>query len=174
MHCLWERTLETVYIVDDDVAFARSLARLVSAAGWNAKVFSSAGISSRRPRADPGACCSTCACPTWAARRLPRHDQARIDLPVIFLTGHGDVPTSVDAMKLGRRRFPREARGAATLVGTIRTRARPRRRASRAREARAARSAAAHRHPHAARVRGDGHVITGGSTSRSPRTWASR
>jgi FixJ family two-component response regulator len=43
-----------------------------------------------------------------------------LDLPVIFLTGHGDVPTSVDAMKLGAVDFLEKPVGGEVLVGAIR------------------------------------------------------
>lgn len=115
--------VETVYIVDDDVAFARSLARLVGAAGWNTKVFSSAGeFLAGGHGADPGCVLLDVRMPDMRGPDVYRAMIKRhIDLPVIFLTGHGDVPTSVDAMKLGAVDFLEKPVVAATLVATIRT-----------------------------------------------------
>ena len=93
-----------VFIIDDDVSVQRSLSRLIRAVGWTAEVFSSAhefmesGPSSRA------------ACVLLLDIRMPGLTgpelhawmaEKSISLPVVFLTGHGDVPTSVQAMKRG-------------------------------------------------------------------------
>ena len=105
------------------MAFARSLARLVGAAGWNTKVYSSAGefLASGHGE-DPGCVLLDVRMPDMGGPDVYRAMIKRqIALPVIFLTGHGDVPTSVDAMKLGAVDFLEKPVVAATLVGTIRT-----------------------------------------------------
>jgi FixJ family two-component response regulator len=105
------------------VAFARSLARLVGAAGWRPKVFTSAGeFLAGGHGEDPGCVLLDVRMPDMGGPDVYRAMiKRRIDLPVIFLTGHGDVPTSVDAMKLGAVDFLEKPVGAATLVATIRT-----------------------------------------------------
>jgi len=100
-----ERATETVFIVDDDATFARGLARLVGAAGWQARVFASAAEfleAGTGEETTAGCVLLDVRMPGMRGPDLYRTMLAReMDLPVIFLTGHGDVPTSVDAMKLG-------------------------------------------------------------------------
>jgi FixJ family two-component response regulator len=114
----------TVYIVDDDATFARGLARLVGAAGWNAEVCPSATefLQPGRVRPDaPGCVLLDVRMPGMHGPELQRVMIERgILLPVVFLTGHGDVPTSVDAMKLGAVDFLEKPVRAEKLVGAIR------------------------------------------------------
>ena len=115
---------ETVYIVDDDVTFARGLARLVDAAGWTPRVFNSAAAF-LSPEAvhdgEPGCVLLDVRMPDMKGPDLYRAMLDRnIALPVIFLTGHGDVPTSVDAMKLGAVDFLEKPVRREQLVGAIR------------------------------------------------------
>lgn len=92
-----------VYVVDDDAAVRRSLQRLVRAAGWNAEAFASAAEFLEGPP------CSGTGCvivdvnmPGMNGPELQqRMTELGFSLPVIFLTGHGDVPTGVCAMKNG-------------------------------------------------------------------------
>ena len=118
-------TTETVYIVDDDASFARGLARLVDAAGWNSRVFASAAeflAPGRVNGGDPGCLLLDVRMPGMKGPELYRTMlERRIGLPVIFLTGHGDVPTSVDAMKMGAVDFLEKPVRGEVLVGTIRT-----------------------------------------------------
>jgi len=115
---------ETVYIVDDDQSFARGLARLIGAAGWNTEVFTSAADFLSPGRAQvggPGCVLLDVRMPDMRGPDLYRVMLARkMDLPVIFLTGHGDVPTSVDAMKLGAVDFLEKPVLSETLVKAIR------------------------------------------------------
>ena len=116
---------ETIYIVDDDVNFARGLARLVDAAGWKAEVFASAAEfldPGREPGKRAGCVVLDVRMPGMRGPELYRTMLERnIDLPVIFLTGHGDVPTSVDAMKLGAVDFLEKPVRGEILVGAIRS-----------------------------------------------------
>jgi FixJ family two-component response regulator len=115
---------ETVYIVDDDVTFARSLARLVGAAGWKAQAFTSAAeflAAEREPEDGIGCVILDVRMPGMRGPELYRAMLDRnIDLPVIFLTGHGDVATSVDAMKLGAVDFLEKPVLGERLVAAIR------------------------------------------------------
>jgi FixJ family two-component response regulator len=92
-----------VYFVDDDASVRRALARLARSAGLDAEEFASAGEFLARRR-DDRPCCAV------FDLRMPEVDglelQQRLrtsgeELPVIFLSGHGDVPSSVRAMKAG-------------------------------------------------------------------------
>jgi two-component system response regulator FixJ len=115
---------ETVYIVDDDATFARGLARLVGAAGWKAEVCSCAEEFFAPGRVEPagtGCVLLDVRMPGMLGPELYRTMlERRIDLPVIFLTGYGDVPTSVAAMKLGAVDFLEKPAPAERLVGAIR------------------------------------------------------
>jgi FixJ family two-component response regulator len=115
---------ETVFIVDDDATFARGLSRLIRAAGWSTEVFSSAAeFLERGPRADGGSGCVLLdvKMPGMKGPELYRAMlERKITLPVVFLTGHGDVPTSVDAMKLGAVDFLEKPVPGQILVRTVR------------------------------------------------------
>ncbi len=111
-----------IYIVDDDAMFARGLARLVGAAGWNVEVFKSAdeflhGVDA----GNPGCVLLDVRMPGMKGPELYRTMLARdMRLPVIFLTAHGDVLTSVDAMKMGAVDFLEKPVSGEVLIGTIR------------------------------------------------------
>ncbi|MGZ5106010.1 MAG: response regulator transcription factor [Usitatibacter sp.] len=115
---------ETIYIVDDDANFARGLARLVGAAGWKAEVCASAAeflAPGRVSESAPGCVLLDVRMPGMKGPELYRTMlERRIALPVIFLTGHGDVPTSVDAMKLGAVDFLEKPVRGECLVSAIR------------------------------------------------------
>jgi two-component system response regulator FixJ len=111
----------TVYIVDDDAMFARGLARLLDAAGWNARVFRGADAFLGAVHAeDQGCVLLDVRMPGMKGPDLQRAMVERgIGLPVIFLTGHGDVHTSVEAMKLGAVDFLEKPVGRERLVAAI-------------------------------------------------------
>ena len=114
---------DTIYIVDDDASFARGLGRLVEAAGWKAQVHGSAAgflAPGVLGEASEGCVLLDVRMPDMKGPDVYREMLARgIDLPVIFLTGHGDVPTSVEAMKLGALDFLEKPVSANVLVGAI-------------------------------------------------------
>ena len=93
----------TVFVVDDDMAVRRSLARLLRSAGLNVETFPSAReFLDRLPSAPAGCIVLDVRMPGMTGPEL--FDQMAgkgLSLPVVFLTGHGDVPTSVRAMKKG-------------------------------------------------------------------------
>lgn len=93
----------TIFVIDDDEDVRTSLSRLLRAAGWEVETFASADQFLERP-AYPGTGCVLLDVdmPGMTGPRLHETMPARgIDLPVIFLTGKGDVPTTVQAMKRG-------------------------------------------------------------------------
>ncbi len=95
----------------------------MEAAGWTAKVYGSAAdFLAPGVLADDSAGCVLLdvRMPGMKGPEVYRQLLARgIDVPVIFLTGHGDVPTSVEAMKLGALDFLEKPVSATVLVGAI-------------------------------------------------------
>ena len=119
------RSPETIFIVDDDATFARSVSRLIRAAGWKPEVYCSAADFLARGHLDEGACGCVLLdvkMPGMKGPDLYREMlERRMTLPVVFLTGYGDVPTSVDAMKLGAVDFLEKPVPGELLVRTVRT-----------------------------------------------------
>jgi FixJ family two-component response regulator len=114
----------TVFIVDDDESFARSIARLVQAAGWNARVFPCADqfLDLAGPRDDEAACVLLdVKMPGMGGPDVYRAMlERKMTMPVVFLTGHGDVSTSVGVMKLGAVDFLEKPVPREVLIRTIR------------------------------------------------------
>ena len=96
----------TVFVVDDDVSVRESLELLISAAGWQPLTFESAKEFLAQPR-HSGACCLILdvALPGLNGLELQEQIRERTDMPIIFITGHGDIPMSVRAMKAGAVEF---------------------------------------------------------------------
>ncbi len=97
----------TVFIVDDDASVRRGLSRLIRSMGWNVETFPSASAYLQRaPFEGNGCIVLDIRMPGISG---PELQQALIEqpycLPIIFLTGHGDVPASVAAMKRGAYDF---------------------------------------------------------------------
>jgi RNA polymerase sigma factor (sigma-70 family) len=97
----------TVFIVDDDASVRKGLARFVNSAGLDAITFSSARefLETKIPETS---CCLILDLQMPGLSGLDLQDEMRlrkIDLPVIFLTGHGNIHTSVRAMKSGATDF---------------------------------------------------------------------
>lgn len=96
-----------VFVVDDDPSVRNGLARLLKAANVNVESFSSAGeFLKRAPH--PGPCCLVLDIKMPGFTGLDLQEQlskGKIAIPIIFLTGHGDVPTAVKAMKMGAYDF---------------------------------------------------------------------
>ena len=97
----------TVYIVDDDTSFLRSLSRLLTALGYAVEAYASAQDFFARPAPDrPGCVVADLQMPEINGLQL--QDQLRRSsepLPVIFLTGQGDIPSTVSAMRRGAEDF---------------------------------------------------------------------
>ena len=93
----------TIFVVDDDAAVRRSLMRLLRSMGWSAEAFASAGdFLERAPLTGPGCVLLDVQMPGMNGLELHEHmAEAGICLPVVFLTGKGDIPMSVHAMKHG-------------------------------------------------------------------------
>ncbi len=92
-----------ISIVDDDASVRRGLSRLISSAGMDVEVFSSAESFLAHSHEDREGCLLLdVRMPVLDGLALHRSlDQCRYFRPVIFMSGHGDVPMSVEAMKQG-------------------------------------------------------------------------
>jgi len=97
----------TVYLVDDDTSVLRGLGRLLAAAGMKVAAFDSPREFLRAfDPAAPGCLVLDVAMPELSGPDLQQALAARrSELPIVFLTGHGDIPTSVQAMKRGAADF---------------------------------------------------------------------
>jgi FixJ family two-component response regulator len=95
-----------VFVVDDDVSVRESLELLISAAGWQPETFASAPAFLSRPRPTVPCCLVLdVTLPGLSGLELQQRLAERTDLPIIFITGHGDVPMTVQAMKAGAVEF---------------------------------------------------------------------
>ena len=99
-------TKPIVFVVDDDVSVRESLESLVDFAGWQPETFASAGDFLARPRTTTPSCLVLdVSLPDLNGLELQKLVSERIDMPIIFITGHGDVPMTVQAMKGGAVEF---------------------------------------------------------------------
>jgi len=96
-----------VFVVDDDVSVRESLQLLIQCEGWYPETFASAQEFLDRPRSlVPSCLVLDVSLPGLNGLDLQKHVAvARPDMPIIFITGHGDVPTTVQAMKAGAVEF---------------------------------------------------------------------
>jgi FixJ family two-component response regulator len=95
-----------VFVVDDDVSVRESLELLVQTAGWQPETFASAQDFLARPRPTVPCCLVLdVTLPGLSGLDLQQQLAERTDMPIIFITGHGDVPMSVQAMKAGAVEF---------------------------------------------------------------------
>ena len=97
----------TVFVVDDDTSVREALSSLIRSTGLRVKVFSSAGEYLREKTPDGPACLVLdVRLPGLSGMDLQRHlTAANNPIPIIFITGHGDIPMSVRAMKAGAAEF---------------------------------------------------------------------
>jgi FixJ family two-component response regulator len=96
-----------VFVVDDDVSVRESLEALIRCEGWRAETFASAREFLSRPRVlTPSCLILDVFLPDLNGLDLQNRIAGdRIDMPIIFITGHGDVPMTVRAMKAGAVEF---------------------------------------------------------------------
>lgn len=94
----------TVFVVDDDPSIRESLSLLLSSAGYGVKTFASAKEFLESERGTPGPACLVLdvKMPGLGGLDLQKELKSRNTIiPIIFITGHGDIPMSVQAMKKG-------------------------------------------------------------------------
>jgi FixJ family two-component response regulator len=99
-------TTAIVFVVDDDVSVRESLELLIENAGWQPETFASAQDLLSRPRVTVPSCLVLdVALPGLNGLELQQQLADRTDMPIIFITGYGDVPMTVRAMKAGAVEF---------------------------------------------------------------------
>ena len=96
-----------VFVVDDDVSVREALEGLIRSAGLRVGTFRSAQEFLDRPRADlPGCLVLDVRLPGLSGLDLQKRvAEANLEIPIIFITGHGNVPAAVQAMKAGALEF---------------------------------------------------------------------
>ncbi len=96
-----------VFVVDDDISVRESLELLIRCAGWQPETFASAQEFLARPRLlAPSCLVLDVGLPDLNGLELQKRVAAdRTDMPIIFITGYGDVPMTVQAMKAGAVEF---------------------------------------------------------------------
>jgi FixJ family two-component response regulator len=99
--------VQTIFVVDDDALFLRAIQRLLRSSGYVTEGFSSAGdFLSRCPREATGCVLADLQMPEMDGLALQAAlAQSANPLPVVFLTGQGDIPSSVAAMRGGAEDF---------------------------------------------------------------------
>jgi len=100
-------TLPIVFVIDDESAVGVSIKRLLHSVGLEARHFTSASEFLRAKRPDaPGCIVLDVRLPDLSGLDLQQElAKANVDLPVIFVTGHADIPMTVRAMKAGAVEF---------------------------------------------------------------------
>jgi FixJ family two-component response regulator len=100
-------TRPIVFVVDDDISVRESLELLIVSAGWRPELFASAQEFLQRPRAVVPSCLVLdISLPGLNGLDLQKRvAHERTDMPIIFITGHGNVPMTVQAMKAGAVEF---------------------------------------------------------------------
>jgi FixJ family two-component response regulator len=96
----------TIFVVDDDISVRESLELLICSEGWEPRIFASARDFLAHPNAvKPNCLILDIALPDLNGLDLQKLVADRRNMPIIFITGYGDVPTSVRAMKAGAVEF---------------------------------------------------------------------
>jgi len=111
-----------VFVVDDDVSVRESLELLIRCQGWEPETYASAQEFLARPRVlAPSCLILDVSLPDLNGLDLQKRIAGdRIDMPIIFITGHGDVPMTVRAMKAGAVEFLTKPFGDEVLLSAIR------------------------------------------------------
>jgi len=114
-------TTSIVFVVDDDVSVRESLELLIRSAGWQPETFASAQEFLSRPRVlAPSCLVLDVSLPGLNGLDLQKRLAERTDVPIIFITGFGDVPMTVQAMKAGAVEFLTKPFKDELLVSAIR------------------------------------------------------
>src|SRR5512147_3215204 len=111
-----------VFVVDDDISVRESLDLLIRCEGWQPETFASAQEFLDRPEA-PVPSCLVLDVSLPGLNGLDLQNRVaveRTDMPIIFITGHGDIPMTVQAMKAGAVEFLTKPFSDDVLVSAIR------------------------------------------------------
>jgi FixJ family two-component response regulator len=115
-----EPTNETVYIVDDDPRVREALSSLLRASGKDVRIFSSGQEFLDFQREDSSACLILdLKMPGLGGLEVQRSIAAKTSIPVIFITGRGDIPSTVTAMKGGAVDFLTKPVDEAALLASV-------------------------------------------------------
>ena len=111
-----------VFVVDDDISVRESLEELIRWAGWQPETFSSAQEFLAHPRVlGPSCLVLDVSLPDLNGLDLQKRiANDRTDMPIIFITGYGDVPMTVQAMKAGAVEFLTKPFSDEVLLSAIR------------------------------------------------------
>lgn len=110
-----------VFVVDDDVSVRESLELLIQTEQWRVETFASAEQFLSRPRVETPSCLLLdLALPDLNGLELQKKLADRSDMPIIFITGHGDIPATVRAMKAGAVEFLTKPLDEDALLNAIR------------------------------------------------------
>ena len=111
-----------VFVVDDDISVRESLELMIRCAGWQPETFGSAQEFLEWPRAEGPSCLILdVSLPGLSGLDLQQRIMAeRGDMPIIFITGHGDVPMTVRAMKAGAVEFLMKPYSDEALLAAVR------------------------------------------------------
>src|SRR6266851_7255656 len=122
LRSLMSHATPIVFVVDDDVSVRESLESLIRFAGWHPETFASAQeFLARPPVLAPSCLVLDVALPDLNGLDLQKRIAVdRIDMPIIFITGYGDVPMTVQAMKAGAVEFLTKPFGDDVLLSAIR------------------------------------------------------
>jgi FixJ family two-component response regulator len=115
-------TTPTVFVVDDDASVRESLCLLVESVGWQPETFASGRDFLSRPRIrSPSCLVLDLLLPDLNGLDVQKLLADRTDMPIIFITGHNDVPMTVRAMKAGAVEFLTKPLLADALLSAIRS-----------------------------------------------------
>lgn len=103
----WSGAQATIHIIDDDLSFRRAVSRLLQAAGYQVRSYESANkLLDSLPEPARGCILLDVEMPGLNGLQLQEAlDRLGFELPIVFLTGHGDIPASVRAIKAGAEDF---------------------------------------------------------------------
>ena len=112
---------QTVFVIDDDASIRKSLSRLLRSAGYQVEAFPSAEQFLLREHFDGAGCIVLdIQMPGLSGMDLQEElSKADYHMPIIFITGHGDIPTSVQAMKKGAVEFLTKPFDDKELLGAV-------------------------------------------------------
>ncbi len=111
----------TIYIVDDDESFLVAISRMLRAAGFSVKTYQSGYEFLRHLDPDaPGCVLADLQMPGMSGLELQSAlEQSSNPLPILFLTGHGDIPSTVQAMRHGAEDFLEKLAPKETLIEAV-------------------------------------------------------
>ena len=110
-----------IFVVDDDASLRKALSRLIGSAGYRVLTFSSAA-EFLESKIDDCPCCLVLDVQMPGLTGFDLQSEMKIrnlDFPIIFLTGHGDIPMSVKAMKEGALNFLTKPVSDKDLLGAV-------------------------------------------------------